>query len=217
MLRRISSSDDSDIVPQVARRQSHHFKASFGNGVEIRLGDHWCNGVTFRIVEEAISRDKQDAIEWCMDERNRRCVAGTKEWFSILGSCEVVNLIVVDYPSTRIANACTSNSIGPNINDDCGRFSHRYSVVDLSKYVCPLIRGMNRRKCGFDFADDGFSGHVSGANATSTIGDDDYGTIIVCDDSNTVFAPIAIRFGRSDCLNIWHVAVVREPDNGDGG
>ena len=72
---------------------------------------------------------------------------------------------------------------------------------------------MNRRKCGFDFADDGFSGHVSGANATSTIGDDDYGTIIVCDDSNTVFAPIAIRFGRSDCLNIWHVAVVREPDN----
>ncbi|MFO0817998.1 MAG: hypothetical protein U1A77_08655 [Pirellulales bacterium] len=72
---------------------------------------------------------------------------------------------------------------------------------------------MNRRKGGLNFADNGFSGQVTVPNPTSTIGDHYYGAIIVCDEGNTVFAPITIRFGGSDCLDISHVAVMREPDN----
>ena len=133
MLRRISSSNDSDIVPQVSGGQSYHFEASVWNSVEIRLCNYRCDRITLRVIEETISRDEQNAIEWRMGERNRRCIAGTKPWFSVLVSREVVNLTVVDYPSTRIANARASNSIGPNIYDHCGRFSYRYSVIDLSK------------------------------------------------------------------------------------
>ena len=70
---------------------------------------------------------------------------------------------------------------------------------------------MNGRAFRFDFTDDEFRSEVAGANAARTISNNDYSTIVVCDNCDTVFAAFMVRFECGDGFNIRHLAAIVSP------